>query len=96
MLETFDPRIFKVAMVEAVQPKGDGAQKVRRLMRKAGMVRSVNVTVPFSDVWVRPGLEEVPISGVVYPKRVTYTETKVSVSAENLGSALRRALGRRE
>ena len=88
VLETVDPRAFKVVMVEALSSAG----QVRQLMRRVGMVRSVNTTVPFSDVWLRPGVAEVPIGGVVHPDRITFTETKVSVSAPNLASALRRAV----
>ena len=88
VLETVDPRAFKVVMVEALSSAG----QVRQLMRRVGMVRSVNATVPFSDVWLRPGVAEVPINDVVHPDRLTFTETKVSVPAPNLASALRRAV----
>lgn len=91
VLETVDPRAFKVAMVEALS----SAARVRQLMQRARMVRSVNATVPFSDVWLRPGVEEVPISGVFIPGRLgAMTETKVvaSVPAPQLASALRRAM----
>lgn len=91
VLETVDPRTFKVAMVESLS----SAARVRQMMQRARMVRSVNATVPFSDVWLRPGVEEVPISGVFRPGRLgAMTETKVisSVPAPQLASALRRAM----
>ena len=63
-------------------------------MHRARMVRSVNATVPFSDVWLRPGVEEVPVSGIFHPDRLgAMTETKmVSVLAPQLALALRRAV----
>ena len=90
VLETVDPHAFKVAMVEALS----SAVLVRQLMHRAQMVRSVNATVPFSDVWLRPGVEEVPVSGIFHPGRLgAMTETKkVSVLAPQLALALRRAV----
>ena len=55
----------------------------------------MNATVPFSDVWLRPGVEELPVSGIFHPDRLgAMTETKVvaSVPAPQLASALRRAM----
>ena len=90
VLETVDPTAFQVVMVER---NSASEARVRQLMHKSGMIKAANVTVPFSDVWLRPGVQEVTVMGVVHPKRLSYTETKVSVPAASLDMVLHRFEG---
>ena len=70
VLATVSPDAFTVIMVEN---NGISQKRVASLMRAASMRRARNVSVPFSDVWVRPGTKELVVAGARISPRITYT-----------------------
>jgi hypothetical protein len=73
VLSTVSPDAFQLIMVET---NSRSTLKIAKLMRAASMQQARNVTVPFSDVWLRPGVEELPVPGVRISPRITQAGPK--------------------
>lgn len=73
VLSTVSPDAFQLIMVET---NSRSTLKIAKLMRAASMQQASNVTVPFSDIWLRPGVEELPVPGVRISPRITQAGPK--------------------